>query len=382
MECPASSSGSSSCARCETHERTIQALQQQMIHQANSYRRLLQMPLLTGMDSAFLPKTPATTPVCKSIDTLPSKPTLESMPTEMLDRIASFVPRDSILQLCHAVPYYKYISTAMFDFAHPHKLRKQGKPLLFNVWPHLCLDDLPFESTLPVPISRLHALETYSNIVSKLGGHVVIEDLEGMEAILGALPERIDVVVQYHARQLKGTDKFFLALHNANKVIKTLTLGCNYLELHKYEPGLLDMTVKWLVTLPIHEVRFWNLMSVVPTQLLGGLRLMPMLSSLELRHVEDLAGAGLSECKSLRRLSIADLFDGDESPEVLVQQAVDILEATTIQQVEVSLPENWQNFVCTDLGDLVASLFAQQGWHVPDPAQYEPVRMRVCRKRE
>ncbi|KAI8620645.1 hypothetical protein BC830DRAFT_1164364 [Chytriomyces sp. MP71] len=39
---------------------------------------------------------------------------LQTMPFEVLDHIASYVEYDSILNLCHAIPYFKYISSAMY----------------------------------------------------------------------------------------------------------------------------------------------------------------------------------------------------------------------------------------------------------------------------
>ncbi|KAJ3226073.1 hypothetical protein HDU78_010458, partial [Chytriomyces hyalinus] len=53
------------------------------------------------------------------------------MPLEILDRIASFVSGHDILQLCHAVPYYKYISKAMHDFSHAIERHIPPRPVLF-----------------------------------------------------------------------------------------------------------------------------------------------------------------------------------------------------------------------------------------------------------
>ncbi|KAJ3223153.1 hypothetical protein HDU81_009379, partial [Chytriomyces hyalinus] len=47
----------------------------------------------------------------------------------------------------------------------------------------------------------------------------------------------------------------------------------------------------------------------------------------------------------------------------LVQQVVDIVKPTKIQQVALALPKDWQNVLRSDLKDLVAAMFLQHGWH-------------------
>ncbi|KAJ3408421.1 hypothetical protein HDU80_005742 [Chytriomyces hyalinus] len=47
------------------------------------------------------------------------------MPPEILDRIASFVDANSILNLCHSLLYFKYISKAMLDIADTLRLENK-----------------------------------------------------------------------------------------------------------------------------------------------------------------------------------------------------------------------------------------------------------------
>ncbi|KAI8819291.1 hypothetical protein BJ741DRAFT_640255 [Chytriomyces cf. hyalinus JEL632] len=157
---------------------SIQSLQQQMLHDANSYRKLLQMPLLTSVDS--LAKTSVSSTAHPSIDiapsteAMPSRCRLKSLPPEILDRIASFVTGGSILQLCHAVRYYKYISQSMFDFGHPLPTRNRPQPLDASFWPCVFLGESPAEPPFleapRVPMSHLHALQSFSSILNKHGG--------------------------------------------------------------------------------------------------------------------------------------------------------------------------------------------------------------------
>ncbi|KAI8819293.1 hypothetical protein BJ741DRAFT_164769 [Chytriomyces cf. hyalinus JEL632] len=363
------------CPCCERHEvtiqslqRTVQSLQQHMLDEVNSLRRLLQMPLLTRVDSSFLPQK---TTACLFIDATPSIPaipvipTLESMPPEILDQIASFVSGYDIVHLSHAVRYYKYISKAIFDFGQPLRTRTLNRLVKLFTWPSVFLRGptagMPYESTLPVPISHLHVLQTYSKVLNKHDGYAIIDDSVGTEAFLGALPE----VIEVHASNVKSlavTGQFFGALHNCKKFIRTLHLGYIYFQHCKSDPGSLEMTAKWLVKLRIQELRFQDRGSV-PMQIRDILHSMPMLSSLHVQNVEHLAGIALSECKLLRKLTLSKLFHGEESPLELVQQLLNIVNTTKIQKVVVLLPEDWLTFLPSTLHEITNPLFEKHGWY-------------------
>ncbi|KAJ3266665.1 hypothetical protein HDU77_011414 [Chytriomyces hyalinus] len=261
------------------------------------------------------------------------------MPPEILDRIVSFVRGDDILRWCHAVPYFKYISKAMYDFGYPIRTRYQRGTVHFNFWPCVNLRQpthTPYEAMLPVPLSHLHALQTYSAVLSKHGGYARIDDSTGI-TVLGAIPENIEVWV-HHAKLFLGTDKFFGALYNAKKNIREL---------------LLDATRTLNITC---------MYNVFENAILSMLHLMPMLDSLHVPNLKD-AGVALLECKSLRKLSISNVFEGEESPEVLVQKVIDIVEPTKIRELAIYQPWGWQSLLRDDLRVLLASLFLRHGWH-------------------
>ncbi|KAJ3263258.1 hypothetical protein HDU77_011040 [Chytriomyces hyalinus] len=314
-----------------------------MLDEVNSYRKLLQMPLLRSIESSLLTlsKTAASTTAHPSIDIAPSKPekpskiTLESMPPEILDRIVSFVRGDDILRWCHAVPYFKYISKAMYDFGYPIRTRYRRGTVHFNFWPCVNLRQprhTPYEAILPVPLSHLHALQKYSAVLSKHSGYASIDDSTGI-TVLGAIPENIEVWV-HHAKLFLGTDKFFGALYNAKKNIRellldatrTLNITCMY--------NVFENATSSNATTRDH----WQL----------------------LRHpnLKD-AGVALSECKSLRKLSISNVFEGEESPEVLVQKVIDIIEPTKIRELAIYQPWGWQSILRDDLRALGLSLELQ-----------------------
>ncbi|KAI8839098.1 hypothetical protein BJ741DRAFT_707042 [Chytriomyces cf. hyalinus JEL632] len=239
-----------------------------------------------------------------SIPAIPSIPALESMPPEILDRIASFVIGYDIVHLSHAVRYYKYISKAIFDFGQPLRTRTLNRRVKLFTWPCVFLRGpsagMLYESTLPVPISHLHVLQTYSKVLNMHDGYAIIDDSVGTEAFLA-----------HFLKSLKCMSA------------TTLHLGYIYFQHCKSDPGSLEMTAKWLVKLRIQELRFQDRGSV-PMQIRDILHSMPMLSSLHVQNVEHLAGIALSECKLLRKLTLSKLFHGEESPLELVQQLLNI----------------------------------------------------------
>ncbi|KAJ3230168.1 hypothetical protein HDU77_001365, partial [Chytriomyces hyalinus] len=208
------------------------------------------------------------------------------MPLEIFDLFASFV--GSVLSCSCAMlsAYYKYISQAMFDFGYLLTLQKSSKFVQFTCWPCVLLQQSSLFGLLkmfPIPASHMHALQTYSNILSKHGGYVSI-DSTGM-TVLGNLPENVEVEIGC-ATPSPATDKFFGTLYNAKKNIWQLSLGFDYFAGCESDPALLDMTAKWLVKLCIHELRFMSYSSI-PAEIRGMLHLMPKLSSLDLRNLGD-----------------------------------------------------------------------------------------------
>ncbi|KAJ3255955.1 hypothetical protein HDU77_003454 [Chytriomyces hyalinus] len=259
------------------------------------------------------------------------------MPPGILDQIASFVSGHDILQLCHAVRYFKYISKAMFDFGYPLRMRIPHRLLSLNFWPCVNLRpqiQAPYEATLPVPISHLNVLQNYSTILSKHSGYASIDDSTGI-TVLGALPEEVEVFVN-HAKQMDGMDEFFGALYNAKKIIREISLGVEYFDRCNSNRASLDMTAKWLLKLPIRKLRFLSYTSI-PTQILSVLHLAPILNSLHLPNLEDCAAVTLSQCKSLRRLLIFKAFEGGESAAEVVQKVLDVVKPTNIHEVSIDL---------------------------------------------
>ncbi|KAI8820075.1 hypothetical protein BJ741DRAFT_639393 [Chytriomyces cf. hyalinus JEL632] len=301
------------------------------------------------------------------------------MPPEILDQIASFVSGDDILQLCHAIPHYKYISTTMFDLTRTLITRNVLEPE--DLWPSIKVE--PILDSIVKPSCSQHALGAYSRILTKHGGYARIDDPRGKAAILCDLPTNLEVRLNNFI-QLHDTDSFFSASFSAKKNIIKLSLGFDYIERCYSDQSTLNMTTKWLAKLRIHELEFVDFLTI-PTQIRGMLHLAPMLSSLHLHSLSDCAGIAFSACKLLRKLSMQNVFEGNQSPEALIQQLLDIVKPTKILELEMLLPRSWQNFVQSGLKDLVAGMFLQHGWR-EHPGQYEKTDMFgmhfACRKRE
>ncbi|KAJ3225974.1 hypothetical protein HDU81_007563, partial [Chytriomyces hyalinus] len=215
------------CSCCLRHELAIKAMQQQMLDEVNSLRKLLQMQPFETIYSCFL-STPASTaascpsvvaaPTRPALEFMPLRPTLGSMPPEILDRIVSFVSGVDILQLCHAVRDFKHISKAMFEFARA--LKKPPKPV--DLWPRINVRHI----RKWIAAAHLPALGAYSRILSKHGGYAIMDDSRGMGAVLIALPEaRVD----NNTRELNIADNFFSKMFT-KKIIRELTVGMYWSE--------------------------------------------------------------------------------------------------------------------------------------------------------
>ncbi|KAJ3255954.1 hypothetical protein HDU77_003453 [Chytriomyces hyalinus] len=362
------------CPCCQRHE----LAQRRMLDEVNALRKQLQMQPFENICESFFARSP--TAVCPSAriassrpDVMPSRRSLESMPPEVLDRIASFVSGDDIAQLCHAVRYFKYISKAMHDFALRLEIRTPPRPA--DLWPRMCMEPFRFFNSTP-PILR--ALGTYSRILSKHGGYASFDYYGAMYNEFDALPESLEVSI-HDETDLPGLDDFFSMICSAKKNIRKLTLGVVYLEYCSSDPAALKMTAKWLPKLRIHELEFTSYLPIA-TQILGVLHLAPILGSLHLMNLGVCSVVPFSECKSLKKLVLLGLLHGKGNPEELVQQLLDIVTESSIQQLEVYLPCRWQGFLRSDLKDIVAAVFLRNGWSEQRVCTFSNM-MQVCRKR-
>ncbi|KAJ3222730.1 hypothetical protein HDU78_011640, partial [Chytriomyces hyalinus] len=327
----------------QRHEPAIRPIQLQALDDIKAHRKMHRVPLPTRVNSSILSvsKTPVSTTALMPIRTVTPKPamhcrdTLESMPPEILDQIASFMStHHDILHLCHAVRYFKYISDVMFNYAHEFKT----PPRPADLWPRIKVQ----RGLYSLPPSTQQLLRAYSRILSKHGRCAAINNCHRVKAIFDVLPESLEVSIN-NTKYWTDTNEFFGALYNAKKIIRELSFGDNYFKNGKPGPETLKVIANWLSRLPIHELRFPS-KSALPTQILGVLHLAPMLSALYLPSLRNCPGGAFSECKSLTKLSVSKVFEGNESPEDFAQKVLEIVKDSRIQQLELLLPKDWWHF--------------------------------------
>ncbi|KAJ3226830.1 hypothetical protein HDU81_007097 [Chytriomyces hyalinus] len=167
----------------------ITSLHVELLREVNRYRKLLRMDPVTGL-AAFSDLQSATATVPHPEPTPQAQDaSLESMPSEILDRIVSFVGYDSILPLCHAVPYFKYISKAMFEVSYVYP-SEAAKP--HDLWPVFNIPDEEMPRPL-IPLQHLYAVEVYSRVLSKHGGSANVPGCVGIGNFVQVLPDALSI---------------------------------------------------------------------------------------------------------------------------------------------------------------------------------------------
>ncbi|KAJ3242149.1 hypothetical protein HDU77_010900 [Chytriomyces hyalinus] len=191
----------------------------------------------------------------------------EMMPPEILDRIVHFVDSDSILPLCHALRYYKYISTAMFDAAHRFPKERYTPSKL---WPNMCIPGLL--SAYSKRVKKKGPVIEYARIVAKHGGNVTVPCSWNVLNYLGALPE----VLSLSPGDINlGLAEFLACLAHAKKRIRSFVV-----EMDSANDECTDIAQQ-LVRLQIQSL-IWNDRDSTPVAILDALPFISGLSYLEL----------------------------------------------------------------------------------------------------
>ncbi|TPX42346.1 hypothetical protein CcCBS67573_g10518, partial [Chytriomyces confervae] len=190
------------------------------LDELNFYRKLLQMDPLTTMDAFELSSEIAVDEPALCLGSVTRSASFEAMPPEILDRIVQFVDSDSILPLCHALPYYKYISTAMVNFAHRFPEEKYTPSKL---WPdmHLPIHQSYMSEATDFPIQHLHAVGTYARIISKNSGNVHVPCSQHVLNYLGALPDVLSLCPGDSNYRSSVWVDFLRGLADSNKQIRS-----------------------------------------------------------------------------------------------------------------------------------------------------------------
>ncbi|KAJ3233767.1 hypothetical protein HDU77_000542, partial [Chytriomyces hyalinus] len=178
---------------------------------------------LTSMDAFELSADHAIVEPSACLGSITRSAAFEAMPPEILDRIVQYVGPDSILPLCHALPNYKYISAAMFDFAHRFPNEKYTPSKL---WPDMYFPKFKNteSKTTEFPIQHMQAAGVYSRIISKHGGNVFVPCSKNVFNYLGALPEVLSVYPG-DINTCSGWAAFLRQLADSNKRIRFCIVG-------------------------------------------------------------------------------------------------------------------------------------------------------------
>ncbi|KAJ3240614.1 hypothetical protein HDU77_011109 [Chytriomyces hyalinus] len=278
----------------------------------------------------------------------------ENMPPEILNRIVQFVDGESILPLCHALPYFKYISAAMLDFAHrfPNEYRRPSQ-----LWPYMIIRKNQSNATnvTDFPIQHIHATRVYARIISMHGGHIFLPCIENVLNYLGAFPDTISVYADNDSSS-EGCVEFLRQLADANKKIRFFVMGMTPLD----EPEW-DEVAHQLTRLSIKSI-IWECGNCPPDEIWDALPFISGLSYLEMGlphdtpEITDLAG-----CLDLTEISftevVRNLKDGT------VENIMELIKGSRIQKVwcDVPLRRVWKETYSEDF-EILSREFLKYGW--------------------
>ncbi|KAI8835356.1 hypothetical protein BJ741DRAFT_607740, partial [Chytriomyces cf. hyalinus JEL632] len=286
----------SRCACCLRHAVHIHSLHQRAINELNLYRKLLQMDPLTSVDESF-----ADHAIVKPTPYLGSSPcsaAFQTMPVEILEHIVQYVGADSILPLCHALPNYKHVSTAMFDFANRFPNEKYTPSKL---WPDMYFPKFKNTETnmTEFPIQHMHAVGAYARIISKHGGNVFVPCSKNVFNYLGALPDVLSVFPG-DINTCSGWADFLRQLADASKRIRSCIVG----DVQAYD--IWAEVAHQLTRLPIQSLIWRDELPVIVQETLpriSGLRHLQVDRPIDVRENNS-----LSRCLHLEELSFARLM--------------------------------------------------------------------------
>ncbi|KAJ3381184.1 hypothetical protein HDU80_001901, partial [Chytriomyces hyalinus] len=320
------------------------------LDELNFYRKLLQMDPLTTLDEpssdlAIVKPAPFLRSTTRSA-------AFETMPPEILDRIAQFVDGESILPLCHSLPYYKYISAAMFDF----KIRfvnEMYKPS--KLWPDM---DFPgtYSDITEFPIKHMHAAGVYARIVSKHGGMVHVPVCKNVVNYIGALPDVLSVHPGLHFSS-SGWVALLRGLANAKKRIRTCTVEVD--SSHGLFWGseigfsLKRLSIQSLV---------WRDEVCLPVEVQQALPAISGLSYLEMYEPTDINENILSRCSDLKEISFIGL-PGLEHSADQVEAILRRIRGSPVQKVWCDMISPKGDRFDSEELETITSGFLRRGWH-------------------
>ncbi|KAJ3257962.1 hypothetical protein HDU77_002496 [Chytriomyces hyalinus] len=305
------------------------------------------MDPLTSMD-AFESSKPAPRQI-----SITCSPAFETMPPEILDRVVQFVDADSILPLCHSMPYYKYISTAMFDYARrfPNECYTP-----YELWPNMYLPMIltPESNIIDFPVKHVHAAAVYSRIISKHGGEINVPCSKNVLNYLGALPDAVSVNPG-DTSSGSGWAEFLRGLADGKKQIQTCIVDID--SGFGYWPAVATQ----LKRLQIQSL-YWMDVPSLPVEIQNALPFISGLSYLEMTIQTELQENILSRCLNLKEIAFTRLLgleDAVEQVRCMLQHS----KGSRIQKVYCDKPVfmtyGWE----LEAMETISSEFLKYGFH-------------------
>ncbi|KAJ3064758.1 hypothetical protein HDU98_011848, partial [Podochytrium sp. JEL0797] len=205
---------SSCCSQAATENQVLRAKLNLALEEINVLRKLLSVPPLDDIDlpSAFVASPP-------SSRVFPG--TLESMPTEVLERIASGLDAISFVRFCHVCPRLKYASQVL----HVAGIAVEMTP--DSIWP-----DFSFTYPEEAPTSVVFALYNLCRLLNRFGGVVCVDAYFASEHFASYLPwvtTRVDIIDEDGRADLLGLVK--LVTRSEIRVRRFEVYGCSVSEL-------------------------------------------------------------------------------------------------------------------------------------------------------
>ncbi|KAI8621407.1 hypothetical protein BC830DRAFT_1094389 [Chytriomyces sp. MP71] len=148
------------------------------------------------------------------------KPTLETLPSEIIDRIFGYLDGPTMVQLSHAMPRAKEVSASMFLVSSTYFQQRFDAGARFNSWPSLCLrralpshQDSHSHSLSPNTVQA--AVADHLNLVRRCGGRVTLQpdSEETLVAFLAVLPTHSNAYVALNLLIPSSWDHAARALH-------------------------------------------------------------------------------------------------------------------------------------------------------------------------
>ncbi|KAJ3281195.1 hypothetical protein HDU79_011029, partial [Rhizoclosmatium sp. JEL0117] len=217
----------------------------------NTLRSLLMLPPVNSIADALLDESNKISGRQKQLRI--GQPTLESLPDEVLDQIAGLVnDKDSIMNLCHAVPYYKYISKAIYDVAKA--IEDDVGEVEFDIlWPFFHFP--PFD-TIRIPLKHRFKFFTYARVLQKngCGADIKLYDIEYLDEFSALLPGVVSVY--FHDDEFWSAPSNFESVLNLLKGISRIkSIPCFSLPDSLSLEDVEEHIIKILTELPLHSIR-------------------------------------------------------------------------------------------------------------------------------